>query len=242
MSSNIGAGAGILAKRFQKSMSRAQEKVLQKLGKTMETKDEQFEQCAANLTKQQVVVELPKADDSGSQTDLGLRPGGKVKLLHSSSLQTTSQVDKGVIGVTSHLSFVLKFLPSDSNHYFIGSNNGLVRHGTRHGLRAVPKLYRTKDGERPAQVTSLEFCPNGQPFFLAGCSDGSVRLHALAREDAVYEWTVGSGHAGAVQCVRFSPTRCSVFCVLDSESVLHIWDVTQREDAPLITHDLHADP
>ncbi|KAL7891389.1 hypothetical protein AOLI_G00008650 [Acnodon oligacanthus] len=50
---NIGAGAGILAKRFQKSMNRAQEKVLQKLGKTMETKDEQFEQCSASLNKQQ---------------------------------------------------------------------------------------------------------------------------------------------------------------------------------------------
>lgn len=50
---NIGAGAGILAKRFQKSMNRAQEKVLQKLGKTMETKDEQFEQCSYNLNKQQ---------------------------------------------------------------------------------------------------------------------------------------------------------------------------------------------
>uniref|UniRef100_A0AAR2L8Z1 BAR domain-containing protein n=1 Tax=Pygocentrus nattereri TaxID=42514 RepID=A0AAR2L8Z1_PYGNA len=51
---NIGAGAGILAKRFQKSMNRAQEKVLQKLGKTMETRDEQFEQCSANLNKQQM--------------------------------------------------------------------------------------------------------------------------------------------------------------------------------------------
>lgn len=50
---NLGAGAGILAKRFQKSMNRAQEKVLQKLGKTMETKDEQFEECTANLSKQQ---------------------------------------------------------------------------------------------------------------------------------------------------------------------------------------------
>ncbi|XP_053492585.1 bridging integrator 2b [Ictalurus furcatus] len=53
ISGNLGAGAGFLAKKFQKSMNRAQEKVLQKLGKTMETKDEQFEQCAANLNKQQ---------------------------------------------------------------------------------------------------------------------------------------------------------------------------------------------
>ncbi|XP_058251633.1 cytoplasmic dynein 2 intermediate chain 1 isoform X2 [Hemibagrus wyckioides] len=187
-----------------------------------------------------VVVELPRADDSGSQTDLGLRPGGKVKLLHSSSLQTIPRVDKGVLGVTSHLSFVLKFLPSDYNHYFIGSNLGLVRHGTRHGLRAVPKLYRPKGGEKPAEVTALEFCPAGEPFFLVGCSDGSVRLHALACDEAVCEWTVGPGH-GSVQCVQFSPTRCSVFCALDSTSVLHIWDLTQRDESPIITQDLHTD-
>ncbi|XP_023687822.2 bridging integrator 2b [Paramormyrops kingsleyae] len=53
-SSGAGSGgAGLIAKRFQKQFSRAQEKVLQKLGKTMETKDEQFEQCSHNLNKQQ---------------------------------------------------------------------------------------------------------------------------------------------------------------------------------------------
>ncbi|TWW61501.1 bridging integrator 2b [Takifugu flavidus] len=51
---NLQAGAGFLAKRVQKSLNRAQEKVLQKLGKTMETKDEQFELCFQNLNKQQV--------------------------------------------------------------------------------------------------------------------------------------------------------------------------------------------
>uniref|UniRef100_A0A1A7YIF2 Bridging integrator 2b n=1 Tax=Iconisemion striatum TaxID=60296 RepID=A0A1A7YIF2_9TELE len=53
MGPNLQAGAGFLAKRVQKSLSRAQEKVLQKLGKTMETKDEQFELCFQNLNKQQ---------------------------------------------------------------------------------------------------------------------------------------------------------------------------------------------
>ncbi|XP_071240912.1 bridging integrator 2-like [Salvelinus alpinus] len=53
MGQNIGAGAGIFAKRVQKSLNRAQEKVMQKLGKNMETKDEQFEQHSQNLLKQQ---------------------------------------------------------------------------------------------------------------------------------------------------------------------------------------------
>ncbi|XP_031731808.1 bridging integrator 2b isoform X2 [Anarrhichthys ocellatus] len=54
MGPNLQAGAGFLAKRVQKSLNRAQEKVLQKLGKTMETKDEQFEMCFQSLNKQQI--------------------------------------------------------------------------------------------------------------------------------------------------------------------------------------------
>uniref|UniRef100_A0A4W5NVA3 Bridging integrator 2b n=1 Tax=Hucho hucho TaxID=62062 RepID=A0A4W5NVA3_9TELE len=53
MGPNIGAGAGGFAKLVQKSLNRAQEKVMQKLGKNMETKDEQFEQYSQNLSKQQ---------------------------------------------------------------------------------------------------------------------------------------------------------------------------------------------
>ncbi|XP_074835931.1 bridging integrator 2 isoform X1 [Carettochelys insculpta] len=47
-------GAGQFAKQVQKRFSRAQEKVLQKLGKTVETKDEQFEQSAYNFQQQQI--------------------------------------------------------------------------------------------------------------------------------------------------------------------------------------------
>ncbi|XP_050162045.1 bridging integrator 2 [Myiozetetes cayanensis] len=48
-----GGSAGLFAKQVQKHLSRAQEKVLQKLGKTVETKDEQFEQSAYNFHLQQ---------------------------------------------------------------------------------------------------------------------------------------------------------------------------------------------
>ncbi|KAI2649581.1 Bridging integrator 2 [Labeo rohita] len=46
-------GANVLAKRVQKQFNRAQEKVLQRLGKSEETKDEHFEQYAMNLQSQQ---------------------------------------------------------------------------------------------------------------------------------------------------------------------------------------------
>ncbi|XP_078084003.1 myc box-dependent-interacting protein 1 isoform X11 [Mustelus asterias] len=47
-----GVSAGFIAKNVQKKISRAQEKVLQKLGKADETKDEQFEQCVQNFNRQ----------------------------------------------------------------------------------------------------------------------------------------------------------------------------------------------
>ncbi|XP_036175884.1 myc box-dependent-interacting protein 1 isoform X10 [Myotis myotis] len=47
-----GVTAGKFASNMQKKLTRAQEKVLQKLGKADETKDEQFEQCVQNFNKQ----------------------------------------------------------------------------------------------------------------------------------------------------------------------------------------------
>uniref|UniRef100_A0A4W5LW94 Bridging integrator 2a n=1 Tax=Hucho hucho TaxID=62062 RepID=A0A4W5LW94_9TELE len=47
-------GTGVFAKKFQRQLSRGKEKVLQKFGKTVETKDEIFEQCLLNLNDQQI--------------------------------------------------------------------------------------------------------------------------------------------------------------------------------------------
>ncbi|XP_062377654.1 cytoplasmic dynein 2 intermediate chain 1 isoform X2 [Sardina pilchardus] len=190
-----------------------------------------------------VVVELPKSSDAGSQTDLGLRPGGKVKLLHSSSLQTcdsgSSPHDIGHPGPLQAL--LLKFLPSDPSHYFIGTNMGVVNHGTRHGLKAPPKFYSPLvAGFRPVQVRSLEFCPSGQPHFLVGCDDGSVRLHSVQSEQPLLEWT-GSTGGDEVVSVQWALTRPAVFCVLDAASCLHIWDLVEDDQRPVLTERVDVD-
>ncbi|XP_069614733.1 bridging integrator 2 [Ranitomeya imitator] len=79
-------GAGVFAKNVQKRFSRAQEKVLQKLGRTIETKDELFEQCAYDFNKQQ---------NEGSRLYKDLKAGfTAVKAMHESSkrLSETLQV------------------------------------------------------------------------------------------------------------------------------------------------------
>ncbi|KAM7369817.1 hypothetical protein PAMP_011108 [Pampus punctatissimus] len=189
-----------------------------------------------------VVVELPRTNEAGSQTDLGLRPGGKVKLLHSSSLLTAERVSPRDTGKTGPLQTLhLKFLPTDSNHFFIGTNMGLVNHGTSHGLKAPPKFYSFHEvGVRPADVSSIHFSPFSQHFFLVGCGDGSIRLHAVSREQPVAEWKNGTTGEPVVS-LQWAQTRPTVFCVLDAASNLHIWDLLKNDIEPVVTERMNAD-
>ncbi|XP_034562785.1 WD repeat-containing protein 60 isoform X3 [Notolabrus celidotus] len=189
-----------------------------------------------------VVVELPKASEAGSPTDLGLRPGGKVKLLHSSSLLAAERVSPRDAMKTGPLQTLhLKFLPTDSSHFFIGTNMGLVNHGTSHGLKAPPKFYRFQEaGVRPVDVTSINFNPFLSHMFLVGCGDGRIRLHAVSHEQPVAEWTnVTAGEP--VVSLQWTQTRPTVFCALDTSSNLHIWDLMKNDREPVLTERIHSD-
>ncbi|XP_037550149.1 cytoplasmic dynein 2 intermediate chain 1 [Nematolebias whitei] len=187
-----------------------------------------------------VVLELPKGNDAGSPTDLGLRPGGKVKLLHSSSLLTADRTrDATKTGPIQTL--LLKFLPTDSSHFFIGTNLGLVSHGTSHGLKAPPKSYRFQEvEERPVDVSSISFSPFRTHLFLVGCGDGSIRLHAVSQDQPVAEWR-NSTAGEPVASLQWSQTRPTVFCVLDAASNLYIWDLLQSDAQPVITERMNSD-
>ncbi|XP_028917659.1 myc box-dependent-interacting protein 1 isoform X11 [Ornithorhynchus anatinus] len=76
-----GVSAGKIASNMQKKLTRAQEKVLQKLGKADETKDEQFEQCVLNFNKQLT---------EGSRLQKDLRTYlASVKAMHEASKKLT---------------------------------------------------------------------------------------------------------------------------------------------------------
>ncbi|KAJ8010225.1 hypothetical protein DPEC_G00072790 [Dallia pectoralis] len=189
------------------------------------------------------ILDLLKANSAGSQSDLGLRPGGRVKLLHSSTVLTMSERSsaRDPKKTTPLHPLLLKLLPSDSNHFFIGTDMGVVNHGTSHGLKTTPKLYMPHVvGFRPVNVTSIDFSPFGEPIFLVGCGDGSVRLHTVLNEQPLMEWS--SCTAGQpVVSVQWAQTRPAVFCVLDASSCLHIWDLLEKDFEPVVTEKLHAD-
>ncbi|KAK5877740.1 hypothetical protein CesoFtcFv8_025218 [Champsocephalus esox] len=189
-----------------------------------------------------VVLELPKANEAGSPTDLGLRPGGKVKLLHSSVLlaaERDSQRDAARTGPLQTLR--LKFLPTDCNRFLIGTNVGLVNHETSHGLKAPPRFYGFQEAAvQPVDVTSIRFSPFRRHLFLVGCGDGSIRLHAASQQRPVSEWR-NSTSGEPVVSLEWNQTRPSVFCVLDGASNLHIWDLLRDDSQPVVTEKLLSD-
>ncbi|XP_055520578.1 cytoplasmic dynein 2 intermediate chain 1 isoform X3 [Leucoraja erinacea] len=188
-----------------------------------------------------VVVELQKADLAGSLTDLGLIPGGKMKLIHSSSIDVTSFFPKNLMQLGCPRTLSIKFLPSDPNHFFIGTDIGLVSHGTRHGLQATPRLYRPQtSGARPIQVTCIDFCNFEKTMFLAGCSDGTIRLHSVTNEWPILQWNE-STKGSPIRSVLWALTRPGMFFVLDAESHVYVWDLMQDVSKPVVEESLQSD-
>ncbi|KAI5946032.1 Cytoplasmic dynein 2 intermediate chain 1 [Manis javanica] len=59
----------------------------------------------------------------------------------------------------------VKFLSSDPNHFVVGTDMGLVRHGTC--PRVSPRLFAPKQRcVRPVKVNVMDFLPFGEPVFL----------------------------------------------------------------------------
>ncbi|CAJ0950626.1 unnamed protein product [Ranitomeya imitator] len=72
----------------------------------------------------------------------------------------------------------IKFLPKDFNHFVIGTDIGLVTHGTRYGLIEPPMQYRSMHSKlRPAQVTAIDFSPFGAAAFLSLSVGGDEDVH-----------------------------------------------------------------
>ncbi|XP_077347262.1 cytoplasmic dynein 2 intermediate chain 1 isoform X2 [Lithobates pipiens] len=189
-----------------------------------------------------VVVELRKVDLAGSQSDLGLIPGGKVKLVHSSSINLIDKFfHKDVLTLGSPETMNIKFLPQDSNHFVIGTDIGIVTHGTRYGLIEPPVQYSSLHSKlRPSKVTAIDFSPFAMPAFLAGCTDGCIRLHTMSAEYPVMQWNDTTGGQSII-ALQWSLTRPTMFFVLDAASSIHIWDLLQNDLQPIAKESITSD-
>ncbi|CAM9235479.1 unnamed protein product [Bubo scandiacus] len=180
-----------------------------------------------------VVVELQKVDLAGSQTDLGLIPGGKVKLVHSSTMELNNSLFPKDVRQRMPQTLTIKFLSSNPNHFIVGTNIGLVGHSTRHDLKVLPKLFRPQESRvRSISINAIDFFPFGKPLFLVGCSDGSIRLHQMTSEYPLMQWN-DSTNGQPIIALQWALTRPAVFFVLDASSSIYIWDLLENDLLPV---------
>ncbi|XP_009575873.1 PREDICTED: WD repeat-containing protein 60, partial [Fulmarus glacialis] len=180
-----------------------------------------------------VVVELQKVDLAGSQTDLGLIPGGKVKLVHSSTMELNNSLFPKDVRQRMPQTLTIRFLSSNPNHFIVGTNIGLVGHGTRHDLKVRPKLFRPQESRlRSISINAIDFFPFGKPLFLVGCSDGSIRLHQMTSEYPLMQWN-DSTNGQPITALQWALTRPAVFFVLDASSNIYIWDLLENDLLPV---------
>uniref|UniRef100_A0A8C9AK36 Cytoplasmic dynein 2 intermediate chain 1 n=1 Tax=Prolemur simus TaxID=1328070 RepID=A0A8C9AK36_PROSS len=189
-----------------------------------------------------VVVELPKADTAGSVSDLGLLPGGRIKLVHSAVIPLGRSLSCKVSEFWATTQMLnIKFLPSDPNRFIVGTDVGLVVHGARQDLGASPASFKPQQrGLRPVRVNAIDFSPFGEPIFLAGCSDGSVRLHRLSCEHPLLQWDSSTG-GRAVTGLQWSPARPAVFLVQDDTSNIYVWDLLASDLGPVARQPVSPD-
>jgi WD40 repeat protein len=175
-----------------------------------------------------VVVDLGQTDVAGSETDLGLIPSGRLKLLKSSSIIVENPYRNLSQAIQAK---DMKFSSRDPNQFFIAANSGCIVHGSRHGERVSPRHYR-KMIDYPADVTQLDFSPFGLPYFLAGSSDGCIYLYSLANETPLVTWN-NSTSSKPIVSLMWSRSRPSVFYVADVTSKVYVWELLTCKEAPV---------
>ncbi|XP_025084636.1 WD repeat-containing protein 60-like isoform X2 [Pomacea canaliculata] len=184
-----------------------------------------------------VVTEIPLPDMAGSGIDLGLAPGGRIKLVHTSSI-TLESPNKNVQAGNPRARDV-KLNPSDLNHFFVATDLGQVIHGVRFGSRVYPRVFQPV-ADSPCCVTCIDFSPFGEPYFLAGCEDGTVNLYHTSSEHPLTSWsTFSSGYS--IVSIQWSQSRPAVFFVLNTNSVVFVFDLTETGLSPVHTDQVSSD-
>ncbi|CAH1241722.1 WDR60 [Branchiostoma lanceolatum] len=179
------------------------------------------------------VIEVSRSSFDASETDLGLTPGGLIKIVKSSSVNLQKLSRKANLSGPMSARCLQLHL-TDPNHFFIGTDMGYILHMVRHGGRALPGLYTTEH-ETVTEVAAMDFCPFGFDYFLVVCGDGSVRLYNTDSDVPLMTWHDAA--AGQPCRVLWSRSRPAVFYTVD-ESRVRVWDLLQDDSSPVISEQL----
>ncbi|XP_030405976.1 WD repeat-containing protein 60 isoform X3 [Gopherus evgoodei] len=135
-----------------------------------------------------VAVELQKVDLSGSQSDLGLIPGGKIKLVHSSTVQLNSSLfPKDILCLRKPQTLNIKFLPSNPNHFIVGTDIGMVGCSDGsirlHQMTSEHPLIQWNDSTNGQPIIALQWALTRPAVFFVLDTSSTVYIWDLLEND-----------------------------------------------------------
>eukprot|EP01112_Ceratiomyxa_fruticulosa_P013589 TRINITY_DN3821_c0_g2_i1.p1 TRINITY_DN3821_c0_g2~~TRINITY_DN3821_c0_g2_i1.p1 ORF type:complete len:894 (-),score=276.69 TRINITY_DN3821_c0_g2_i1:56-2737(-) len=190
-----------------------------------------------------VVVELNSTTSGGSEFDLGLSIGGRMKLVKSASIPlspTSNSIKSQTRFSPTMKSFDLKFNPTDPNEYFVGTDSGNIIHGFRFGNLVYPRNYQSPSVLKSAlNVVCLSISPFNSEYFLVGLNTGHICLYNYKIPSPITFWETshlsGTNPPPSIINIQWSPVRPGIFFAQNSDSTLFIFDLLSDSKGPIIT-------
>jgi WD40 repeat protein len=184
-----------------------------------------------------------RAKAGGSEADLGLGIGARVKLTRTARIPVAS---------VSMESYAFDVFPNDTSHLVVGTGNGRLVHKSRFASNVTPRHFEAGMGSDVcANVTAIDFNPFVPTLFLVGLSDGSISLYKNDMGAPITAWSAECNGVALdevkesmpqVAQIRWSKTRPSAFFVLDDSGRVHAWDLLENQNGPVFSDDLSSNP
>ncbi|XP_023318913.1 WD repeat-containing protein 60 [Trichogramma pretiosum] len=182
-----------------------------------------------NLTQQQQQQQRNAGSSSSNDKDLGLAQWGRVKLVKSQEVATRRLEVGGV--AKCFVDMAVDQADSDNLYLAVNDTNVLYVNCAGGGRNSTP-FYRINEMDSCGSTTCLEVFPFKRSYFLAGCKDGSIRLHSLHAETPLMKLKDEDSLAG-IRSIQWSRSRPSIFYVLDDQSRIAVWDMLKSATKPI---------
>ena len=196
------------------------------------------------------VLKLKRGDPAGSETDLGLGIGGRVKLVRSARINVLNNVAEEVTAMS--------FCSNDLSRFYVGTLSGRLLHESRFSTVLSPREYQAGEHTRSSSVCCMATTqhPAMGDYFLVGRADGSMSMYNAEESSPVAVWddtSTGAGNEASgglsgdngpgdtkwssvphrIVKIVWATWRPSLFWVLDSGGRLHRWDLLINAFGPI---------
>ena len=196
------------------------------------------------------VLKLKHGDPAGSETDLGLGIGGRVKLVRSTKINLLNSVAEEVT--------TMSFSVDDPSRFFVGTLSGRLLHQSRFSTILSPREYEASNHSLSSSICCM--ATNKHPamgkYMLIGRANGSISMYHTDEAIPLAVWddtSTGAGNdssigsdesnrrSGATKWssvprsivkIVWSAWRPSLFWVLDSGGRLYEWNLLVNPFGP----------